>query len=428
MRIISVKDCDYENIVKSICNRTEDAFSEIDAVIEKICIDIRERGDKALYDYTQKYDQVFLSNLKVQRSEIEEALQFVEEAFLSIIKEAKENIWQYHQKQLQSTWLQYKEDEIILGQSITAIEKVGIYVPGGKASYPSTVLMNAIPAKVAGVKRIVMVTPPRKDGTIDPYILAAAAISGVDEIFKVGGAQSIAALAYGTESIKPVHKIVGPGNIYVARAKKRVFGAVDIDMIAGPSEICIIADENANAKYIAADLLSQAEHDEMASSVLITTSKGLAERVKNELYQQMEGLERKDIMKASIANYGAIFVVSDLEAAIALSNELAPEHLELMVNQPFEYLPKIKNAGAIFLGQYAPEPLGDYFAGPNHTLPTSGTAKFSSPLGVDDFIKKSSIIYYGRGALEKAKDKIIYFAQKEGLSAHANSIKVRFEE
>lgn len=426
MKILSVRCDDYKEKLEFIFNRDEGFFDEIDHVVNQIIEDVIQKGDQAVLDWTAQLDGVTLDTFKVSGSEMEEAVCQTDESFMEILKEAKENIWNFHQKQKQNSWMHHEGEEIVLGQLITPIERVGIYVPGGKAAYPSTVLMNAIPAKVAGVRSIAMVTPPQANGKVHPHILAAAMIAGIDEIYKIGGAQAIAALAYGTKTIMPVHKIVGPGNIYVARAKKRVFGKVDIDMIAGPSEICVIADQSADPRFVAADLISQAEHDERASAILITPSIDLAEAVSEEVQKQIEQRERKEIIRKAIAQYGSIFVAEDLDMAIKIANELAPEHLELVVENPFEMLWKVKNAGAIFLGSYAPEPLGDYFAGPNHTLPTNGTAKFSSPLGVDDFIKKSSVIYYGKNALENVKDKIADFAEKEGLDAHANSIKVRF--
>ncbi|MDK2919663.1 MAG: histidinol dehydrogenase [Candidatus Petromonas sp.] len=426
MRIIEIKGDDYKEVLDEILNRGEDNFADIDKTVMEIIEGVKRDGDEALYRYTEKFDGVKLTGLKVTGDEIDEALEIVGSEFLDILREARDNIASYHEKQLQNSWMTNEKNGIILGQLINPLSRVGIYVPGGKAAYPSTVLMNSIPAKVAGVKSIAMVTPPGKEGKVNPYILAAAKVAGVDEIYKIGGAQSVAALAYGTRIIKPVEKIVGPGNIYVARAKRAVFGLVDIDMIAGPSEICIIADENKNPKYIAADLLSQAEHDEMASSILVTTSRTLGEKVIEEVKVQTERLERKEIIEKALSSYGYIFIVEDIEKAIEISNEIAPEHLEIMVDNPFELLPMIKNAGAIFLGEYTPEPVGDYFAGPNHTLPTSGTAKFSSPLGTYDFIKKSSLLYYKRQSLEKIKDKVITFTEAEGLTAHGNSIKVRF--
>ncbi|WP_330389516.1 histidinol dehydrogenase [Geosporobacter ferrireducens] len=426
MRIISVNKDNYKIHLKELLKqRVEENIADIDETVERVILDIRKYGDKALLDYTYTFDKVVLNKVKVEEKEIQEAWDAVSKEFKDIIDAAKNNIWSYHEKQFQNSWIDYNED-IILGQKVTPIESIGMYVPGGKAAYPSTVLMNAIPAKIAGVQRLVMVTPPGKDGKVNPYILSAAKAVGVDEIYKAGGAQSIAALAYGTETIVPVNKIVGPGNIYVARAKKKVYGVVDIDMIAGPSEICILADETANPAFAAADLLSQAEHDEMASSILLTLSDGFAEKVKAAVNQQMVSLDRAQIAEQAIRNNSAIFIVEDMATAIEMVNDIAPEHLEIMTDNPFEMLPKIKNAGAIFLGHFSPEPLGDYFAGPNHTLPTSGTAKFSSPLGVEDFIKKSSVIYYSKAALGKVKNQIESFALHEGLDAHANSIKVRF--
>ncbi|SHJ55541.1 histidinol dehydrogenase [Paramaledivibacter caminithermalis] len=426
MKIIEIQGENYKDVIDSLLKRGEDDFTEVDQVVYEIISDIKRNGDRALIEYTAKFDKARLEGIKVSENEIAEAIKVVGDEFLKILEEAKENITDYHKKQLQNSWMSNEQEGIILGQVVSPLERVGIYVPGGKAAYPSTVLMNALPAKVAGVSSIAMVTPPNKEGKVNPYILAAAYIADVDEIYKVGGAQSIAALAYGTETIKPVNKIVGPGNIYVARAKRAVFGLVDIDMIAGPSEICIIADENKNPSFIAADLLSQAEHDEMASSILITTSKDLAMKVKEEVKIQTEKAERRKIIMRAISNYGYIFIARNIDEAIDIANEIAPEHLEVMVDNPFELLPKIKNAGAIFLGEYTPEPVGDYFAGPNHTLPTSGTAKFSSPLGTYDFMKKSSFLYYSKEALRNIKDKVISFTEAEGLSAHGNSIKVRF--
>lgn len=426
LKVIEIEGKNYKEIIDSLLDRGEDDFTEVDGIVYKILKDVKTKGDRALIEYTSQFDKVDLDSIKVTVEEIEEALQIVGDEFIDILKSAKENIALYHQKQLQNSWMTNDEEGIILGQITRPLGRVGIYVPGGKAAYPSTVLMNAIPAKTAGVPSIAMVTPPNRDGKVNPYILAGARIAGIDEIYKIGGAQSIGALAYGTETIDSVDKIVGPGNIYVARAKRAVFGLVDIDMIAGPSEICILADGSKNPKFIAADLLSQAEHDEMASSIFITTSKDLAIKVKEEVKKQTESSDRKEIIKKSLKGYGYIFIVKDVEEAIQISNEIAPEHLEVMFDNPFELLPKIENAGAIFLGEYTPEPIGDYFAGPNHTLPTSGTAKFSSPLGTYDFMKKSSLIYYNKEALRKVKDKVISFTEAEGLTAHGNSIKVRF--
>ena len=410
------------------CLRSDHERKGISEIVEDIISEVKLRGDEALLDYTKKYDGAEITNIRILKEEINTAFDRVDKEFIEIMEEAIENIKKFHQNQLQKSWLSPSSESIVLGQLITPMERVGIYVPGGLAIYPSTVLMNAIPAKIAGVNSVVMVTPPGKDGRVNPSILAAAKLAGVDEIYQVGGAQAIAALAYGTETIKPVNKIVGPGNIFVATAKKMVYGQVSIDMVAGPSEICIMADKNANPKYIAADLLSQAEHDEMASVILITNSENLAQTVMDEISIQTRELSRKEIISKALQNYGFIFMVDDLSQALNLVNEIAPEHLEIMVEKPFELLCGVKNAGSIFIGDYAPEPLGDYFAGPNHTLPTNGTAKFSSPLGVEDFIKKSNFIYYDKNSLSHVKDKIIKFAEKEGLTAHANSIKVRFSE
>lgn len=426
MRVVNIDESNYQEAVKKVLKRNEESFSLIDMAVENIISEVKDKGDDALRSFTERFDGAQLDEIRVQADEINEALIMVGNDFIQILEEAKRNIWDYHSKQLRESWTYNKNPGIVLGQIINPIERVGIYVPGGKAAYPSTVLMDSIPAKVAGVKSIAMVTPPMKDGKVNPYILAASSICGIDEIYKVGGAQAIAALAYGTETIKGVNKIVGPGNAYVARAKRRVFGTVAIDMIAGPSEICILADENSNTKFIAADLLSQAEHDEMAAAILVTTSKKIADKVSDEVMEQMKALSRTEIMEKSINNQGAIFVVNNVDTAFKLVNEIAPEHLEIMLEDPIKYVPRVQNAGAIFLGQYSPEPLGDYFAGPNHTLPTSGTAKFSSPLGVDDFIKKSSLIYYQKNELLEVKDKIVKFAENEGLTAHANSIKVRY--
>ncbi len=427
LKRIKINNESFKGMINNLLNRQKDNFIEIDKVVEEIISKVKTLGDKAVLEYTLKYDGCQLKDLRVSKKEIEKAVDEVGEDFLKILMEAKENINKFHQRQVENSWFTNENEGIILGQLVNPLSRVGVYVPGGKAAYPSTVLMNCVPAILAGVKSIAMVTPPDKNGSINPYILAAASICDVDEIYKIGGAQSIAALAYGTESIDSVNKIVGPGNVYVARAKRAVFGRVDIDMIAGPSEICIVAGEGSNPKYIAADLLSQAEHDEMASSILITTSEVLADKVKEELEIQTNYLERKEIIKKSLLNHGYVFIVDDIKQALEVSNEIAPEHLELMVENPWEILSSIKNAGAVFIGDYSPEPLGDYYAGPNHTLPTSGSAKFSSPLGVYDFVKKSSIIHYDKKRLKSVSDKIISFAKVEGLTAHANSIKVRVE-
>ncbi|KGK88609.1 histidinol dehydrogenase [Clostridium sp. HMP27] len=419
-----------KSYLDSLKERAEEVQGDVINKVEDILRDIRNNGDDALIQYTNKFDSnsVNLNNFIVSKDEIEEAYEKVDSDFLSAIQKAKENIEEFHERQKRNSWMMTKDKGVILGQTIRALENVGIYVPGGTAAYPSSVIMNAVPAKVAGVKNITMVTPPLKDGSINPNILVAADIAGVDKIIKAGGAQAVGALAFGTESIEKVDKIVGPGNIYVAMAKRSVYGFVDIDMIAGPSEILIIADANANPKFLAADLMSQAEHDVLASSILITTSFELAEKVKLELERQVETLDRKEIIKESLKNYGAIIVVSTLEETIEMANEIAPEHLEIVIDKPFDILGEIKNAGSIFIGEYSPEPLGDYMAGPNHVLPTSGTARFFSPLSVDDFIKKSSYIYYTSPALKDLKTDIIKIAETEGLTAHANSIKVRFEK
>lgn len=417
-----------KEFLNTVLNRNQLEFEEVNKVVDEIISEVKKRKDDAVREYTLKFDGVYSEDLRVSQKEIDDAFRNIDKLLLEDLMKAAENIGEYHKRQMREAFTFHKEYEIILGQIIRPIEKVGIYVPGGSASYPSTVLMNAVPAKIAGVKELIMITPPGRDGKIKDSILAAASIAGVDKIYKVGGAQGIAALAFGTESIPKVSKIVGPGNIYVAMAKKRVSGYVGIDMIAGPSEILIIADETADPHYVAADLISQAEHDKMAASILVTDSQKLAGKVIDELKLQVEKLERKEIIKKSLENYGAVIITECLQDSIDIANEMAPEHLELLVKNPFENYKKIKNAGAIFLGGFSPEPVGDYFAGPNHTLPTSSTSKFSSPLGIDDFIKKTSLIYYSREALFKAKDSIIRIAENEGLTGHANSIRVRFEE
>ncbi|WP_414732195.1 histidinol dehydrogenase [Acetobacterium carbinolicum] len=423
--IIYKQGMDLDTILK----RNEDEREDIRNAVLEIIKGVKNDGNAALLYYTQALDHCVLTHLQVTEEEIETAFSTVPDELLDIIREAAQNIRDFHEKQLETTWTYSPKPGVILGQHITPIERVGLYVPGGKATYPSTVLMDAIPALVAGVKSLVMVTPPGRDGKINPTILAAAKIAGVHEIYKLGGAQAIAALAYGTETIKPVNKIVGPGNIYVATAKKEVFGKVDIDMIAGPSEVLIIADENANPVYAAADLLSQAEHDELAMPILVTTSAELGEQVIEEVYRQIsKDLSRKEIAKKSVDDYGFVFIVKDLDEAFELSNQIAPEHLELLIKDPMASLEKVKNAGAIFMGAYTPEPLGDYFAGPNHTLPTSGTAKFSSPLGVYDYLKKSSILSYDQAALQAVYPKIAAFARCEGLDAHAKAVERRFED
>jgi histidinol dehydrogenase len=411
----------------SIKRSIESGTTEQVAIVKGIIQEIRTRGDEALREYTEKFDRVNLSSFSVTEGEIETAYQKVDEGFVSIVREAAENIRSFHEKQLRPSWMTTEENGTILGQKITALDSVGVYVPGGTAAYPSSVLMNVIPAKVAGVKRIVMVSPPDSEGNLPPAVLVAAKEAGVEEIYKVGGAQAIAALAYGTESIAAVDKITGPGNIFVALAKREVFGDVDIDMIAGPSEIAILADETARADEIAADLLSQAEHDPRACSVLVTPSMGLAEEVAKEVEKQLALLPRKEIAARSIADYGAIYVATDLDEAVETVNQLAPEHLEVMTENAMELLGKIRHAGAIFIGRYSSEPVGDYFAGPNHVLPTNGTARFSSPLNVDDFQKKSSVIVYSKKALTENAAKIAEFARMEGLEAHARAVEIRLE-
>lgn len=404
------------------------ATVNVEQVVSDIIADVKFNKDAALYRYCKQFDGATLSTLEVNKAEITEALQLVDAKFLTVLEKAAENIRAFHKKQLRTSFIISETSGVIIGQKITPIEKVGLYVPGGTAAYPSTVLMDSIPANIAGCKQIIMVSPPNKQGKINPSILAAAHIAGVHRIFKIGGAQAIAALAYGTQSVPKVDKIVGPGNAFVAEAKKQVFGKVAIDMIAGPSEILIIADETANPKLIAADLLSQAEHDKLASAVLVTTSAALAQTVAAELEKQILALPRAEIARASIDDNGKIIIADNLLQAIAIANEIAPEHLELCVQNPFDYLDRIHHAGSIFLGHYCPEALGDYFAGPNHTLPTSGTARFSSPLSVDDFIKKSQYTYYTKQALSKVANDIALFAAAEGLTAHAKSVTMRFED
>jgi len=411
-------------VLREEAGRVEKTAAE---AVERIITDIKTRKDEALREYTSRFDGVELASFRVSTEAIERAVESVDSSFLEALEGAKRNIVSYHEKQKRQGFVDADTKGIIRGQLIRPLHTVGVYVPGGTAAYPSSVLMNVLPAKIAGVKRIVMVTPPGKDG-VNPHILAAAHIAGVDEIYSIGGAQAVAALAYGTESIPRVDKIVGPGNMYVALAKRAVFGAVNIDMIAGPSEIVVIADETGNASFIAADLLSQAEHDTNATAILITTHKELAQQVKQEVERQLQELPRADIARASIEANGAIVVVDSLQEAFAVSNEIAPEHLELHIHEPMTALADIQHAGSIFIGPYAPEPLGDYFAGPNHVLPTSGTARFFSALSVDDFVKKSSFLSYTREALEQVKDQIVILAEKEGLQAHARAISIRFEE
>lgn len=430
MRILKLTPETEENILENLLKRSPNSYGKFEASVNEIIENVRANRDQAIFDYTAKFDgaSINASNILVTDQEIEEAYRLVDEKLLSVIRKSLVNIRTYHEKQRQNSWFDSQEDGIILGQKVTALERVGVYVPGGKAVYPSSVLMNIVPAKVAGVDEIIMTTPPGKDGKVNPSTLVAAKEAGADKIYKVGGAQAIAALAFGTESIPKVDKIVGPGNIYVALAKKAVFGYVSIDSIAGPSEILVLADESANPKFVAADLLSQAEHDEMASAILITTSREVAEKVSEEVDKFTAVLSRKDIIEKSLDNYGYILVADDMDQAIKTVNAIASEHMEIVTKNPFEVMTKVRNAGAIFIGEYSSEPLGDYFAGPNHVLPTNGTAKFFSALSVDDFIKKSSIISYSKEALEKVYKDIAQFAECEQLTAHANSIKVRFED
>lgn len=429
MRIVKLNEDTRKNILADLLKRDPNNYGSYEDTVKAIVNDVKERGDAAVSEYTRRFDgaDINASNIRVTDVEIKEALSLVEPQLLTVMKRAMKNIREYHEKQKQYSWFDSKPDGTILGQKVTPLASVGVYVPGGKAAYPSSVLMNIIPAEVAGVSRIVMVTPPGKDGKVNPVTLIAAHLAGATEVYKAGGAQAVAALAFGTESIPKVNKIVGPGNIFVALAKKAVYGHVSIDSIAGPSEILVLADETANPRYVAADLLSQAEHDELASAILVTTSMELAKKVSREVDGFVAELSRKDILEKSLENYGYILVADSMEDAIATANEIASEHLEIVTRNPFEVMTKIQNAGAIFLGEYSSEPLGDYFAGPNHVLPTNGTAKFFSPLSVDDYIKKSSIIYYSKEALEPIHKDIEEFAKAEHLTAHANSIRVRFE-
>lgn len=429
MRIQKLTTKTKQNLLEDLLKRSPNHYTEYEERVADILYHVRKEKDQALFTYTKQFDRAELDagTIQVTECEIEEAYRLVEPSLLEVIRKAKKNIWEYHEKQRQYSWFDSKPDGSLLGQKVTALRKVGVYVPGGKAVYPSSVLMNVLPAKVAGVEEIIMVTPPNAEGKVNPNTLVAAHEAGVDAIYKVGGAQAIGALAYGTESIPKVDKIVGPGNIYVALAKKAVYGHVSIDSIAGPSEILVIADESANPRYVAADLLSQAEHDELASAILVTTSEELARKVSEQVDQFVTELSRTEIMQKSLDNYGYILIGDTMEDVIDIANEIASEHLEIMTSNPFDVMMKIKNAGAIFIGEYSSEPLGDYFAGPNHVLPTNGTAKFFSPLSVDDFIKKSSIIAYSKEALAPLHEDIIRFAEAEKLTAHANSIKVRFE-
>lgn len=422
IKIIESKDITAEEIIPRYSNR-----SDVGEIVADIIDNVRKNGDEALIEYAKKFDNAKISSLEVSEAEFDEAMSLVDDEFIEIIKAAKENIYEFHKHQLRDNFTVNDKNGVILGQKFMPLRRVGLYVPGGTAAYPSSVLMNCVPAKIAGVGQIVMTTPPSKDGKVNPVILAAAKIAGVDKVYKSGGAQAVAALCYGTQSIEKVDKIVGPGNVFVAEAKRQVYGMVDIDMIAGPSEILIVADATCESKNVAADLLSQAEHDKNASAILITTSNKLAKDVSDEIEKQLGELLRCEIARTSIDNNGKIIVVNSISEAIELANAVAPEHFELCVDNPFDYLNDVKNAGSVFLGKNTPEALGDYFAGPNHTLPTSGTARFSSPLSVDDFIKKTQFIYYTPDALSKVSDKVAYFATKEGLTAHAKSATIRFE-
>ena len=430
MRIVNLTKEATENILENLLKRSPNNYGDFEGSVAEIVANVRKNKDEAIFEYSKKFDgaDINADNILVTEEEIKEAYEKVDETLLNVMRKALVNIRSYHEKQKQNSWIATEDNGAILGQKVTPLQRVGVYVPGGKAVYPSSVLMNIVSAKVAGVDEIIMTTPPGRDGKVNPSTLVAAKEAGADKIYKVGGAQAIAALAFGTESIPKVDKIVGPGNIYVALAKKAVFGYVSIDSIAGPSEILVLADETANARYVAADLLSQAEHDEMASAILVTTSQKLAEEVSKEVDGFVAELSRKEIIQKSLDQFGYILVADDMETAVATANEIAPEHLEIITVNPFETMTKIRNAGAIFLGEYSSEPLGDYFAGPNHVLPTNGTAKFFSPLGVDAFVKKSSIISYSREALQPIYRDIVQFAECEQLTAHANSIRVRFED
>lgn len=430
MRIVELTRQTRKNILNDLLKRSPNNYGQYEATVNDIIKNVRENGDKALFEYTLAFDKFPLSgeNIKVTKEEIKEAYARMDPALVEVIRKSAENIRSFHTKQLRNSWFDSREDGTILGMKITPIQRAGVYVPGGKAAYPSSVLMNVVPAKVAGVSEIIMTTPPSAEGKVNPGTLVAADIAGVDTIYKVGGAQAIAAMAFGTQSLPKVDKITGPGNIFVALAKKAVYGYVSIDSIAGPSEILVLADETANPRYVAADLLSQAEHDELASAILITTSRTLAEEVSRQADLFTAQLERKEIIQKSLDNYGYILLAENMVEAVEAANEIASEHLEILTANPFDIMTRIRNAGAIFLGEYASEPLGDYFAGPNHILPTNGTAKFFSPVNVDDFIKKTSIISYSREALFKVHKDIETFAKSEGLTAHANSIKVRFED
>ena len=430
MKIVRLEEESKKDILNQLLKRSPNHYGSYMEQVQKIVDEVKEKGDEALFFYTKKFDGFSLDEetIKVTEEEIKKAYEEIDPSLLDIMQKALKNIREYHQKQMQYSWFDSKPNGTMLGQKVTPLETVGVYVPGGKASYPSSVLMNIVPAQVAGVKNIVMVTPCNKDGKISPVTLVAAKEAGVTQVYKVGGAQAIAGLAYGTKSLPKVDKIVGPGNIYVALAKKAVYGTVSIDSIAGPSEILVLADESANPRFVAADLLSQAEHDELASAILVTTSETLANEVAKEIEGFLEQLPRKEILEKSLEQFGYLLIAKTLDEAIDTANAIASEHLEIVTKNPFEVMMKIQNAGAIFIGEYSSEPLGDYFAGPNHVLPTNGTARFFSPLSVDDFIKKSSIIYYSKEALEPIQKDIIAFAEAEQLTAHANSIRVRFEE
>lgn len=430
MKTIRLTSESKRSLLEDLLKRSPSHYGQYEGVVAEIIRNVRENGDKALFSYTKQFDRcdIHAETVRVTEAEIEEAYTKVDAQFVDVMKKSAANIRSFHEKQLHNSWFDPRPDGTILGMKVLPVAVAGVYVPGGKAAYPSSVLMNVIPARVAGVERIIMTTPPGADGKVNPGTLVAAHIAGVQEVYKAGGAQAIAAMAFGTQSIPRVDKITGPGNIFVALAKKACFGYVSIDSIAGPSEICVIADETANPRYVAADLLSQAEHDELASAILITTSETLAEEVSREAAQFAEKLERREIIQKSLDHYGYILLVDTLEEAVEAANDIASEHLEILTRDPFSLMTKIRNAGAIFLGEYSSEPLGDYFAGPNHVLPTNGTARFFSPLNVDDFLKKTSIISYSRQALEKIHRDIECFAENEGLTAHANSIKVRFDE
>lgn len=430
MRIVKVNEDSIENILSDLLKRSPNHYDGYQETVDEIIANVKADGDQAVFDYTKRFDgaEITKENILVTEEEIKEAYEQVDDQLIEVIRKAIKNIREFHEKQVQNSWFETREDGVMLGQKVMPMESCGVYVPGGKAVYPSSVLMNIVPAHVAGVKNIIMTTPPGKDGKVTANTLVAAKEAGAGAIYKVGGAQAIAALAFGTESIPKVDKIVGPGNIFVALAKKSVYGNVSIDSIAGPSEILVLADETANPRYVAADLLSQAEHDEMASAILVTTSEELAAKVSEEVEGFLNQLSRKEIMEKSLESFGYILIAKDIKEAVDVANAIASEHLEIMTENPFDVMTRIKNAGAIFIGAYSCEPLGDYFAGPNHVLPTNGTAKFFSPLSVDDFIKKSSVVYYSREALEPVHKDIEFFATQEELTAHANSMKVRFEK